>query len=155
MIIGIDGNEANTENRVGIGQFAFNVLFNIEKIDKDNHFLIYLKDNPCSDFPQEREGWKYIVFGPKKYWTQFALPLKLLTQKEKLNVFFSPSHYAPRFSLFPTVVSIMDLWHHRHPEQFTGKDLYQLTNWEKYSVRNARKIITISEFSKKEIIDIS
>jgi len=26
MIIGIDGNEANIENRVGVGQYAFNLL---------------------------------------------------------------------------------------------------------------------------------
>jgi len=48
----------------------------------------------------------------------------------------------------------MDLWHHRHPEQFTKKDLFQLIRWEKYSVKKASHIITISEFSKKEILEI-
>jgi len=152
MLIGIDGNEANTQNRVGIGQYAFNVLCGLENIDKKNSYFNYLKNPPLLDLPKEREGWKYKIFGPGKLWTQIALPIKLFTQKEKLQVFYSPSHYAPRFSPFPTVISIMDLWHHRHPEQFDKKDLYQLTEWEKYSVKKARKIITISEFSKSEII---
>ena len=152
MNIGIDGNEANQENRVGVGQFAYNVINQLEKIDKDNSYIIYLKSKPLADLPKERVGWKYIVFGPSKLWTQIALPFKLFTQKEKINIFYSPSHYAPRFSPVPTVISIMDLWHHRHPEQFNKKDLYQLTKWEKYSVKKAIHIITISEFSKREII---
>lgn len=154
MLIGIDGNEANTANRVGIGQFAFGVISALEKIDQKNSYLIYLKTKPADDFPKERPGWRYLIFGPKKYWTQFALPVKLFTQKTKPDIFFSPSHYGPRFSPVPTVISLMDLWHHRHPEQFNKKDLYQLKNWEKYSVKNAKHIITISEFSKKEILDI-
>lgn len=154
LVIGIDGNEANQGNRVGVGQFAFNVIEQLEKIDKNNSYTIYLKDRPLSDLPKERPGWKYSVFGPSKLWTQIALPFKLFTQKEKIDFFYSPSHYAPRFSPVPTIVSIMDLWHHRHPEQFTKKDLYQLTEWEKYSVNGARHIVTISEFSKKEIMTI-
>lgn len=154
MLIGIDGNEANQSNRVGIGQFAFNVLTQLEKIDQENSYLVYLKEQPLPDLPKERSGWKYIIFGPSKLWTQISLPFKLFTQREKLDVFYSPSHYAPRFSPVPTVISIMDLWHHRHPEQFAKKDLYQLTKWEEYSVKKANHIITISEFSKREIMDI-
>jgi len=154
MLIGIDANEANVKNRVGIGQFAFNVIKGLEEIDKKNSYILYLKEPPLSDLPKEREGWRYRVFGPGKAWTQIALPFRLFTQKEKLDVFYSPSHYSPRFSPFPTVISIMDLGHHHFPEQFAKKDLYQLTRWEKYSVRNSRRIVTISEFSKSEIIKI-
>jgi len=152
IIIGIDGNEANQKNRVGIGQFAFNIISQLEKIDKENQYFIYLKEKPLSDLPKERPGWQYKIFGPSKFWTQGVLPIKLFTQREKLDVFYSPSHYAPRFSPFPIIISIMDLWHHYHPEQFAKKDLYQLINWERYSVRKASRIVTISEFSKSEII---
>ena len=152
LVIGIDGNEANQQNRVGVGQFAYNVIDQLEKIDRNNSYTIYLKDKPLSDLPKERSGWKYLVFGPSKLWTQLALPFKLFTQKEKIDIFYSPSHYAPRFSPVPTIISIMDLWHHRHPEQFNKKDLYQLTKWESYSVKQASHIITISEFTKREII---
>ncbi|HUV47103.1 MAG TPA: glycosyltransferase, partial [Candidatus Bathyarchaeia archaeon] len=154
MLIGVDANEANQKNRVGVGQFAFNVIRQLEKIDKRNFYLLYLKEPALPDLPKEREGWRYRVFGPSKLWTQVALPLKLFTQREKLSVFYSPSHYAPRLSPFPTVISIMDLWHHRHPEQFAKKDLYQLRKWESYSVKRASRIVTISEFSKSEIVKI-
>jgi len=152
MIIGIDGNEANQKNRVGVGQFAYNVVSWLEKIDKENSYVIYLKARPLPDLPKERKGWKYKIFGPSKLWTQIALPIKLFTQKEKLDIFFTPSHYAPRFSPVPTVISIMDLWHKHHPEQFVKKDIYKLTKWEKYSLKKASQIIAISEFTKSEII---
>ncbi|PIU36328.1 hypothetical protein COT03_00150, partial [Candidatus Shapirobacteria bacterium CG07_land_8_20_14_0_80_39_18] len=69
LVIGIDGNEANQQNRVGVGQFAYNVIDQLEKIDRNNSYTIYLKDKPLSDLPKERSGWKYLVFGPSKLWT--------------------------------------------------------------------------------------
>lgn len=153
MKVGIDGNEANQAKRVGIGQVAFNVIAQLEKLDKKNKYFVYLSSPPLPDLPRQRDGWQYKVFGPRSFWTQIALPVKLFVQKEQLDIFFTPSHYAPRFSPAPTVIFLMDLWHHRHPEQFAKKDLFQLTKWESYSVKNAKHILTISEFSKSEIIN--
>lgn len=152
MLIGIDGNEANIKDRVGVGGFAFGVLSGLYELDKKNSYRIYLKQPALPSLPKERENWQYEVFGPSFAWTQWRLPLKLYTERRQVDVFFSPNHYAPRFCPAPTVISIMDLWHHRHPEQFRQKDLYQLLKWEAYSVKQAAKIIAISEFTKEEII---
>jgi glycosyltransferase involved in cell wall biosynthesis len=154
MLIGIDGNEANSRNRVGVGEFAFGVINGLYKLDKKNQYQIYLKGSPLPDFPKVRINWRYKIFGPSFAWTQWRLPLKLYTEMPRVGVFFSPNHYAPRFCPVPSVISIMDLWHHRHPEQFRQKDLYQLIRWEAYSMRQAKKIIAISEFTKEEIIKL-
>lgn len=153
MLIGIDGNEANIEKRVGIGEYAFELLSQFEKAQNPKlKFRIYLKNKPLSHMPQERVGWEYKVVGPKKMWTQFALPINLFLNFSKPDVFFSPSHYAPRFSPVPTAISIMDLSYIHFPELFTKHDLYQLVNWTKYSAHNAKKIFTISNFSRDDII---
>jgi len=160
MIIGIDGNEANIARRVGIGEYAFELLRQFEGFKiKDLRFKIYLKNKPLDHMPKEREGWEYKVIGPKKMWTQFALPLYLFSEKVRHlrtqpSVFFSPSHYAPRFSPIPTAISIMDLSYIHFPQLFTKHDLYQLVNWTKYSAKQARKIFTISNFSRGDIIKI-
>ena len=151
MLIGIDGNEANIKNRVGVGQYAFNLLKNIYLIDKKNQYIIYLKDQPLSDLPKSRPNWNYKVFGPKKLWTKIALPIHLFTQKEKLDVFYSPSHYSPQFSPCPTIPTIHDLGYLEFQNQFTKKDLYQLINWTKQSIKKATHIITVSAFSKNEL----
>jgi glycosyltransferase involved in cell wall biosynthesis len=46
----------------------------------------------------------------------------------------------------------MDVAYLKFPELFASKDLYQLKEWTKYSAQNAKKIFTISESSKSDII---
>lgn len=152
LLIGIDGNEANVESRVGVNQFAHGLLWALSKSDSPHDFLIYLSTSPSSDLPKEAPNWHYRVIGPPKLWTQWRLPLDLFTSSPKPDVFFSPSHYSPRYSPIPTVVSIMDLGFLDTPGQFTKRDYYQLKNWTGYSLKNAKHVVTITEFSKKDII---
>lgn len=162
MIIGIDGNEANVEKRLGVGEIAYQLLLQFSEIirsfrqaqdkKKKNIFVIYLKNDPVNDLPQAGEDWEYRVVKPGRLWTQWRLPLDLYLHKPMPDVFFTPTHYAPRFSPVPTVISIMDLAYIYFPELFKKKDLYKLNNWTKYSVINARKIIAISESTKNDII---
>lgn len=152
MHIGIDGNEANLKNRVGVGQFAFNLLHSLHQIDTQNNYTIYLKDSPLPDLPPATDRWHYCVFGPQKLWTRLALPLKLFTQKSHPCLFYSPSHYSPAFSPIPCIPTIHDLGYLQYPDQFTSKDFYQLKNWSAQSIRHAAAIATVSRFSRDEII---
>ena len=153
MIIGIDGNEANVEKRVGIGEYSFQMLTHLKEFQISNFkFQIYLKNKPVSDLPKESENWKYRVIKPTPLWTQWRLPIDLYLHKTRPDVFFSPSHYAPRFSPIPTVISIMDTSYLYFPEMFNKSDLLQLRNWTAYSVKNATKVLTISKSSKNDII---
>ena len=153
MIIGIDGNEANVEKKVGIGEYAFELLKQFEKFRIQSlEFRVYLKNKPREEMPKKRDGWNYRIIGPKRFWTQFALPLDLFFHKPKPDVFFTPSHYAPRFSPVPTAVSVMDLSYIHFPHLFKTSDLYQLRNWTAYSVKKATIIFTISQASKDDII---
>ncbi|MBI4999317.1 glycosyltransferase family 4 protein [Candidatus Gottesmanbacteria bacterium] len=157
MIIGIDGNEANVKERVGVGKYSFELLQKFKEFRISNfEFRIYLKDEPLADLPKETDWWKYKVVGPKKLWTQIGLPLALykdsLSRGRRINVFFTPAHYAPRFCPCPRVISIMDLSFLHYPEMFRKQDLWQLKNWTAYSVKKATKILTISEASKSDII---
>lgn len=155
MLIGIDGNEANVEKKVGIGEYAFELIKQFYELRMTNDelcFVIYLKEPPREEMPKGDERWQYKVIGPKKMWTQLALPLHLFIGNPRPDVFFTPSHYAPRFALMPTAISIMDLSYIHFPKLFNKHDLYQLTNWTKYSARQARHIFTISNASKDDII---
>jgi len=153
MVIGIDGNEANTDKKVGIGEYSFELISQFKEFPISNvQFQIYLKDQPRGDLPDETKNWKYRILKPGKLWTQWRLPLDLYWHKPRPDIFFTPTHYAPRFSPVPTVVSVMDLSYLHFPELFAEKDLYQLKNWTKYSVQNAAHVITISNSSKNDII---
>jgi glycosyltransferase involved in cell wall biosynthesis len=154
--IAIDGNEANIKNRVGSNVYAFEIIKQIEQISRENKdlkFTILLSNPALNHFPEARNNWQYKVIGPKKLWTQWGLPIHLFLNKKNYDVFFTPSHYAPRVSSIPYISSVMDLAYLDFPEQFKKEDLLQLTQWTKYSVDNAKKIIAISNFTKEKIIE--
>lgn len=153
--LAIDGNEANVGNRVGSNVYAFEVLSELERQTKKNTSLdcvIFLTSHPHADLPAQRPGWRYRVIRPTFLWTQWALPRYLYAHQNDFDLFFTPGHYAPRYSPVPYISSVMDLAFLSHPSYFTLKDRLQLTYWTKYSVLNAKKILTISEASKQGII---
>jgi glycosyltransferase involved in cell wall biosynthesis len=153
MIIGIDGNEANVQKRVGISEFAYQLLVQFStRFKNEAKFVIYLKDEPLESLPKASENWEYRVLKPGKLWTQWRLPLDLFFHKQRPDVFFSLTHYAPRLSPVPTIVSVMDVSYLRFPELFRSQDLYQLREWTHYSVKNAKKVLTISDSSRDDII---
>src|SRR3989338_5017925 len=152
MIIGIDGNEANVQRRVGISEYGFELLKNFKFQISNFKFQIYLKKPPLPHMPKERDGWRYRIVRPEKLWTQIGLPIDLFFHKPRPDVFFSPTHYAPRFSPVNCAISIMDVSYLRFPSLFNASDLYQLKNWTAYSVKKAVKIFTISKSSKNDII---
>ncbi len=152
MNIGIDAYEANNPSIVGIGNFAAEIIKYLSRIDRENKYTIFLPNAPYNNLPPTTHNWHYRQVPSLGLWTFIFLPLGILTNKEKIDVFFSPTHYIPRFVRLPRVVSIMDLSYLHYPYMFRPKDLFKLKNWTAYSIENAQKIITISEFSKSEII---
>jgi len=154
MKIWIDGYEANIPQRLGSSQVAFELLRSLERIDRKNDYTILLPSPPLEDLPNERAGWRYKILKPKRLWTRIALPLALYSANIKPDLIFSPTHYVPRFvpRKIKRVVTIFDLSFLHFPESFLKKDLWQLKNWTKFSVINGDHIITISKFSKDDIV---
>ncbi len=156
MIIGIDANEANVEKKVGVSVHTYKLLSYFQKkAHSDLKFIVFLKTPPLASLPKKNNYYKYKVIKNRVFWTQISLPIHLYSRMfktEKLNLFFSPAHYAPRFSPFPTIVAVHDLSYYYYPHEFLKKDLYKLKNWTKYSVEKAKKVIAVSKTTKKDLI---
>jgi len=156
MIIGIDGNEANIKNRVGINMYAFEIIWGMYNIVKDNYepisIVVYLKDSPLSDMPPQSENFKYKVLKGGKMWILSKLTLHLLTNPEKLDVFFTPSHYLPPFAPIPKVCVIHDLGYLEFSAQFTKYDFWQLKYWTAWSIKISKWIIAVSKSTQKDIV---
>lgn len=156
MIIGFDGNEANTKNRVGINVYGFELLWSLYQLQEKSNFdyslIVYLKDEPLNDMPKERQNFKYCVLPSKGNWILTKLVPHLLINKNKLDVFFSPSHYVPPLFTIPLVCSIMDLGYLEFSAQFQKKDFWQLKVWSAISIYISKAIITISNSTKQDIV---
>ena len=163
MTIGINGYEAvvprfgydkktGLPRRVGSGEYCFELLLNLNKLDKENNYIIYLPQAPSSDLPKESSNWRYKIVRPRKMWTLLGLSLEFLFKRSKPDVFFSPTHYLPILPPKNSASSILDVSYLRFPELFKRSDLQQLTIWTKFSIKKAKKIFTISQASKDDII---
>jgi glycosyltransferase involved in cell wall biosynthesis len=151
--IWIDGKEANVLQRLGSSQVAFELLKNIYDLDEKNNYTILLSDKPLGDLPKPRSNWKYKILKPGRLWTRIAVPVYYHLAKIKPDVIFSPTHYIPRFIKAKRVPVIFDLAFIHFPKMFKKDDLYKLTNWTKTSILESAHIITISESSKKDILE--
>jgi glycosyltransferase involved in cell wall biosynthesis len=156
MIIGIDGNEANITDRVGVNEYAFQILKNFQKLQekgKNPHRLIvYLKNKPLPDMPKEMQNFKYKILPGGGGWILTKLIPDLFFGRPMPDVFFTPSHYIPLIAPMPRVCSIMDLGYLDFSGQFTKKVFWQLKWWSAMSIYISKAIIAISNSTKLDIV---
>lgn len=156
MIIGIDGNEANIKNRVGVNTYAFEILWNLWKLQGEwgskHNLIVYLKDEPLSDLPKETQKFKYKIIRGRGLWIITKLIPDLFFRKPRPDIFFSPSHYVPPIAPMPRICSIMDLGYLEFSGQFTKKDFWQLKLWSAISIFISKSIIAISNSTKEDIV---
>ncbi|KKR38358.1 hypothetical protein A2210_02235 [Candidatus Woesebacteria bacterium RIFOXYA1_FULL_40_18] len=156
MIIGIDGNEANIEKRVGVNVYAFELLCSIYQLQnewKDKHrVIVYLKSHPREDMPKENTYWHYKVLPGSALWIITKLTPNLFWDAPKPDIFLTPSHYVPLLSPVPTVCSIMDVGYLKFSAQFKKSDFWQLSLWSAWSIFVSKTIIAISNSTKKDIV---
>jgi glycosyltransferase involved in cell wall biosynthesis len=156
MIIGIDGNEANIKNRVGVNTYAYELLKNMAKLQdsgkNDHKLIVYLKNDPLNDMPEQTANFKYKIIPGGGMWILTKLMPRLIFNSDKLDVFFSPSHYLPPLASMPRICSIMDLGYLEFSEQFTKKVFWQLRYWSAISIYVSKAVIAISNSTKRDIV---
>ena len=156
MLIGIDGNEANVKNRVGVNQYAFEILWGIARKyknwSKKHRVIVFLKNNPLKDLPHPQKSFSYKVLSGGGMWIITKLTPHLLFSGEKPDVFFSPHHYVPPISVVPLVCTIHDLGYLKFSEQFRKYDFWQLKYWSAWSIYISKHIISVSNSTRQDIV---
>jgi glycosyltransferase involved in cell wall biosynthesis len=79
---------------------------------------------------------------------QTGLPL----MTNDADVLFAPGYSGPLFSRVPMVVTIHDVSFAAHPEWFSWREGLRRRVVTRLSARRAARIITVSDFSKREIV---
>lgn len=156
ITIGIDGNEANRESRVGVNTYAYETIKALSLLQDEwsdqYQFRIYLKEKPLPHMPITSDVWQYKVLPGRGLWILKTFMPFLYGEKNKPQVLWCPSHYVPPFSPQPKVCSIMDLGYLEFSGQFTKKDFWQLKLWTAWSLLVSQKVIAISETTSNDIV---
>ena len=82
------------------------------------------------------------------FWEQLSLPLLA----RDANVLFAPAYTGPMIGRTPTVLTIHDVSFAAHPEWFAWREGLRRRLLTRASARGAARIITVSGFSKREIV---
>ncbi len=152
MKIGVDARELCGQP-TGVGRYLSALLREWAASDaaRVHEFVLYAPAPiaiPASALP----GRVRVVPGPRGViWEQLVLPRA--AHEDALDVFFAPAYTAPLLVREPTVVTIHDVSFVAHPEWFrTGEGIRR--RWlTRAAARRARAIVTVSDFSRREIID--
>lgn len=152
MLIGIDASRANRKIKSGTEWYSYNLILELSKIDFKNRYFLYTPNrlkgklaNLPSNFHEKILSWP-----PKYLWTMLRLSFEMAVFPPDL--LFVPAHIIPKISPKYTVTTIMDVGFRRHPELYTETEL-KYHNYGLYeALKKATKIITISNFTKNEIV---
>ena len=117
---------------------------------------------------RENDGYLKRIFGEFPQFAFNPLPLRAMNRyariireqvdlpfrvaASRVDLLWSPGYTAPFFSPCPQVVTIPDMQYRRYPEDLTFLARIVTDFLVRMAVRRCRSILTISEFSRREIL---
>ena len=152
MRIAIDAHSVGTKLG-GNETYAVNLIEALAQIDQVNEYTLFVTTAEARDRFHER--WpNFKVRSTLPHTPLIRIPLTLSAELRKhpvdvLHVQFT----APPFCPCPVVVSIHDLSFEHLPETFHRRSRTQLRLTVRSSARRAAKILTLSEHTRRDIID--
>ncbi len=155
MTIGIDASRANRVEKTGIEWYAYHLLNAMKKItDHTDRFLLYTDTALTGELKELPKSWKETLLGwwPGKFWTQGRLSLEMLLRAPDL--LFIPSHVIPVVHPNRVILTCHDVGFERRPELYPSAERAYHRWSMRYGVRAATHIIAVSEFTKRELMDV-
>ena len=154
MRIGIDLHTL-TDFMQGSRTYVYNLTRSLLDIDRENEYYLYFPRNLMTEaesgFQQDNVQYKIISPSKRSIRLSISFPVKLAMHRVDL---FLCQYMGPLFARCPYIVTIHDIIHERYPE-FYPKNLRVLMKlFYPLSARRAARILTGSEYSKREIRDI-
>lgn len=150
-IIGLEATRANRSYKTGTEWYAWYLLQEFKKIDKSNKFIVYYNKYLAGDLKDAPDNFyfKSLAWPFRKFWTHFRLGWELTNKP--VDKFFA-TNALPIFGRGERIVTIHDLGFYKNPKLYHPLErIYQKIS-HSLAIRQADKIITISEATKQDII---
>jgi glycosyltransferase involved in cell wall biosynthesis len=141
--------------RAGIHQYIAQVLRHLPLATPDTRYVVYAR-HPAELLDLQNESLRFAgTRWPTEQrlvrilWEQTAWPMS--AARERLDLLHSMAFVTPLLNRVPEVVTIYDLSFYHFPETFPATQRAYLQKQTARSVRGARRVITISEASRRDI----
>lgn len=146
----------------GIKEYIVNLTNNIALCDHDNTYILYVLEDQL-DYARkmlpQRFQIKTVPFN-----SSFLSVVKrsLFSQRfwskeeatEQFDIFHSPFFHAPKMKKAKLIITVHDLRLYRYPQTYNPLRYQFLKRAVKDAIRRADHIISISEFTKQEMISL-
>ena len=177
MRIGIDASRAFVKDPTGTERYSYEVITRLLKLPeaKRHTWILYCRGFEDRGWRLDLEGGKFDVLTDQKFkksktqnltsniqiqnirlkylWTQVGLAAR--TWVDNLDVLWIPAHTLPVFRKpgIRTVVTIHGIEYEWLPAYENRLQRWYLPLSTQYAVRSCEKIIAVSEFTKKQLVE--
>lgn len=154
MKVGIDGRAAKWYRGTGIGTYTYQLINSLNNIDKDNNYLLFMPESCDCDIQFNKNfNVKNISENNKRnFWDEVNIPNIL--QDCDIEIYHVPQNGVglPRDKRCPMVITLHDVIPYRMPETVGPTYLKIFQEQMPDIVSKCDGIITVSEYSKEDII---
>jgi glycosyltransferase involved in cell wall biosynthesis len=147
--IGVDAREL-CGHPTGVGRYLSGLLreWHENGSTRQHRFILYA---PSATGFENTYDVRTIEGRSGTWWEQIRLPPAV--RADRVDVFFAPGYTAPLAIDAPLVVTVHDLSFVAHPEWFSAREGVRRRWLTCRAARKARAVLTVSEFSRRELIE--
>ncbi len=152
MRIGIDAREL-CGRPTGVGRYLEGLIreWAANGAVRRHEFVLYAPAPLTLSLDARRFATRLVQGRGGTWWEQVTMPAT--ASRDHLDVFFAPAYSGPLRLRIPLVVAIHDVSFAAHPEWFRLREGARRRLLTRATARRARHVITISEFSRREIVE--
>lgn len=159
MKIGIDARFYGPIGK-GLGRYTQKLIEHLEKIDKKNEYVIFLRKENFNDYIPKNPRFRKVLADIHWYTLEEQIYIPKILFKERLDLMHFPHFNVPILYTRPFVLTLHDLILLRYPT-VRATTRSALTYWIKFFayrlllrvvLLRSRHIVTVSNFTKHDIV---
>lgn len=146
------------EKARGVGRAANSVIKKLSEVDDKNQYYIYYGTWQQYDFLNiKKENFNFIPLNItrnsiiRNFYLAFILPIKL--KKYNPDVYHILDTSPVIYKTCKTISTVYDLAEFTVPEKYSKFKCFFRKRYVKYQIKNSDKVITSSEYTKKDMIN--
>lgn len=155
--IGIDFRSALGQ-ATGVGRYVRNLVRHMLEQGTDERFVLFVdREGEEGSLPLDASNVSRRTLtlpALQNYFTWLQLRLPPSLWRRPVDLFHFPFYAMPLLSIGPAVVTIHDLTFELHPEWFSRRSRLSTRRFARLAARRATAILTVSEWSKKDLVEI-
>jgi glycosyltransferase involved in cell wall biosynthesis len=151
--LGVDSRDIFANKPRGVGKALTELFRHLLPLIPDWDVTMYTNRNGTVELPPPAHIKEIDIWGDRfDAWERIRLPIAALNSR--LDLLHCPSQTAPSFTPCPLVLTVHDVIPLRMDDGWSAPEVGRFRRALARSAENAKRIITVSEFTKRDLLSI-